>query len=93
MVVMDLFEITPGPRAGLFLEKYRLSWIAFLEADPERRVLMDSHPPVGVHFHLNSGDQILIDLKTLDEAFRFFEQKIIEHFGELEGEVYENLHV
>ena len=26
IVVMDLFEITPAPRAGLFLERYRLSW-------------------------------------------------------------------
>lgn len=92
-MVMDLFEITPAPRAGLFLEKYRLSWIAFLESDPERRVLIDSHPPVGLHFHVDSGPQILVELKTLKEALQFFEKKVIEHFGELEGVIYENFHI
>ena len=93
MVVMDVFEITPGPHPGLFLEKYRLSWIAYLENDPGRRVLMDSHPPVGLHFHLDSGPQTSVDLKTIDEAFRLFEQKVIEHFGRLEGNIYENLYL
>ena len=93
IVVMDLFEITPAPRAGLFLEKYRLSWIAFLEENPNRRVLMDSHAPVGLHFHLDSGPQISVDLKTIEEALEFFEQKVIAHFGALEGGIYENFHV
>jgi hypothetical protein len=57
---------------GLFWEKYRLSWIAFLAEDPERRVLMDSHTPVGLHFHLDSGPQVSVELKTLEEALRFF---------------------
>ena len=93
VVVMDLFEITPAPRAGLFLERYRLSWIAFLADDPERRVLMDSHAPVGLHFHLDSGPQISVELQTLEEALRFFEKKIIEHFGNLERGIYENFHI
>jgi hypothetical protein len=90
---MDLFEISPAPIAGLFLEKYRLSWIAFLADDPDRRVLVDSHAPVGLHFHLDSGHQISVDVNTLEEALRFFEQKIIEHFGEFEGGIYENFHL
>ncbi len=93
IVVMDLFEITPAPRAGLFLERYRLSWIAFLADDPDRRVLMDSHIPVGLHFHLDSGPQVSVEVKTLEEALTFFEQKVIEHFGPLEGGIYENFHV
>lgn len=93
MVVMDLFEITPAPRLGLFLEKYRLSWIAFLADNPDRRVLVDSHTPVGLHFHLDSGPQTSVEVKTLEEALRFFEQKVIEHFGELEGGIYENFHI
>lgn len=93
VVVMDLFEITPAPRAGLFLERYRLSWIAFLVDDPDRRVLMDSHAPMGLHYHLDSGPQVLVDLKTIEDALTFFEQKVIEHFGALEGGIYENFHV
>jgi len=93
VVVMDLFEITPAPRPGLFLERYRLSWIAFDQDNPDRRVLMDSHPPIGIHYHLDDGAQVPVELKTLDQALLFFEQKVIEHFGEIEGRIYEDLHV
>ena len=93
VVVMDLFEITPKPRHGLFLETYRLSWIAFAAEDPDRRVLVDSHPPLGIHYYLDSGKQIAVQLETLDQALRFFEQTVIEHFGEIEGRIYEDLHI
>jgi hypothetical protein len=93
VVVMDIFEITPVPRPGLFLDTYRLSWIAFTPEDPDRRVLMDSHPPIGIHYHVDSGEQIAIQLETVDQALRFFEKKVIEHFGEIEGSIYEDLYV
>ena len=61
--------------------------------NPDHRVLMDSHVPLGLHYLLDAGPQISVELNTLEEALAFFEQKVIEHFGELEEGINENFHV
>jgi hypothetical protein len=78
---------------GLFLECFKLSWIAFDFSNPDRKVLVDSHPPVGLHYHLDDGDQTKVELTTLDEALMFFETKVIAHFGEIEGRIYADLYI
>ncbi len=78
-IQMDLYKL-PG-RGG----KFRFSWIAFDANDPLRRVLFDSHPPKGPHFHVNE-DQEGVPFKwiSLEDSIRLFRKKVREHFGELE---------
>ncbi len=54
---------------------------------------MDAHYPYGIHYHLDQGDQIQVQHETLDEALKFFEKKVTEHFGELEESFYEDIHI
>ena len=93
VIVMDLYEISPAPISGLFLERFKLSWIAFDFDNPDKKVLVDSHPPVGLHYHLDNGVQIKVELVTLDEALMLFETKVIEHFSEIDGRIYADLHI
>jgi hypothetical protein len=93
VLVMDLYEIFPSPVDGLFLERFKLSWIAFDFENPSIKVLVDSHPPIGLHYHLNDGDQIKVKLTTLAEALMFFETKVIAHFGEIEGKIYADFYI
>jgi hypothetical protein len=93
VIAMDLYDISPSPVDGLFLERFRLSWIAFDFENPDKKVLVDSHPPVGLHYHFDNGDQIKLELTTLDEALMFFETKVIEHFGEIEGRIYADFYI
>src|SRR4051812_34339960 len=83
IVFLEIFEIYPE-RSGLFLDKYKLSWIAFDMQNVDKRVLMDAHHPFGIHYHLDSGRQIPVQFEGLDSALQFFEGKVREHFGELE---------
>jgi len=69
--------------------RWWLSWTFFRKVS----LKLDSHPPKGLHLHLDSGPQVSVEVKTLKEAIQFFEKKVIEHFGELEGAIYENFHV
>ena len=92
VVYLEILEISPN-KAGLFLERYKLSWIAFLPEAPGRRVLMDAHHPFGIHYHLDDGRQISIQHETLSGALKFFEKKVSEHFGEMEESFYEDIHI
>ena len=80
-VFMDLWSIEP-PETSLLESRFKLSWIAFDESDPNKRVLMDCHKPLGLHLHIDSGPQIPVLALTVDEAYLFFCSKITEHFGE-----------
>lgn len=93
VLVMDVYEVVPEGRKGLFLDRFRLSWIAFDPSDPEVRVLFDSHPPVGLHCHVDGGPKKALKAETLDEALLQFEWKVTQHFGELEERIYEDLHL
>lgn len=80
-VFMDLWSIDP-PEPDLLESRFKLSWIAFDESDPNKRVLMDCHKPIGLHLHVDTGPQIPVSARTLDEAYAFFRSKITEYFGE-----------
>lgn len=92
VLVMDVYEVIPDGRKGLFLGRFRLSWVAFDSEDPEVRVLFDSHPPVGLHYHIDDGPQKALKVDSLEEAVLEFEKKVVHHFGELEEKIYEDLH-
>lgn len=77
---MDLYQLEK--RADVLGSEYRFSWIAFDADDPMRRVLFDSHPPKGPHFHLDNekegqsfpwvsiGDAVAIVSREGERAFR-----------------------
>ena len=90
---MDVFEILPHPQVGLFLEKFKISWVAFDLLEPSHKVLVDSHNPKGLHHHLSDGGEEAVEATSLREAILFFEQKVESHFGELEEKIYENIHI
>lgn len=76
---MDLYQL-PGTTQS----EFRFSWIAFDPNDPARRVLFDSHPPKGPHFHLdNDADGKPFVWVSIEDAIRLFREKVSEHFGEL----------
>ena len=74
---MDLFSISGNTGAGSF----RFGWIAFDLLDPERRVLFDSHPPKGPHFHTR-GHETPFEWKGVAHALRLFVYSVIHEFGE-----------
>jgi len=53
---MELFRIA-GVEKTYHPESYRIGWIAFDPENPLKRVLFDSHPPKGLHFHLDDDKQ------------------------------------
>jgi hypothetical protein len=80
-VFMDLWSIDP-PEPSLLEGRFKLSWIAFDESEPGKRVLMDCHKPLGLHFHIDTGPQVPVTAATLEEAYAFFRSKLTEYFGE-----------
>ncbi len=80
IVEMELFRIH-GKEAAFHPEGYRLGWIAFDPEQPERRVLFDSHPPKGAHFHVDQ-DEVGISFvwKSLPKAEAMFFEMVCRHF-------------
>ncbi len=78
---MDLFDVGEGKAQGLFLDRFRFSWIFFEVENPDRRVLVDCHHPYGVHVHYDDGPQESVTAKTLDDVREFFTAAIKKHFG------------
>ncbi len=83
---MDLYELELLETEAISdsSSRYRFSWIAFDQEDPEMRVLFDSHLPKGPHFHID-GDQDGQPFAwfSIQDAIQFFHTKVTEHFGEL----------
>jgi len=79
VVEMDLFEVT-GPGAERLRGGYRFSWIAFNAQNPMERVLFDSHPPKGPHFHLDDRkNEIKIEWTSLAQAEELFFRMVARH--------------
>jgi len=78
---MDLFDVGEGKAKGLFLDRFRFSWIFFEIENPLHRVLVDCHKPFGVHVHFDDGKQEPVEVRTLDEVREFFSNAIKKHFG------------
>lgn len=53
------------------------------DRSPDERLLMDCHPPHGLHYHLASDVRVYVNPATLEEALSLFEKKVIEAFGQL----------
>jgi hypothetical protein len=83
VMAMDLYELPASESQGAQVP-YRFSWIAFDRDAPDQRVLFDSHPPKGPHFHLDGDDagQSFVWV-SISEAVALFERKVTERFGEL----------
>jgi len=78
---MDLFDVGKGKAKGLFLDRFRFSWIFFEIENPMRRVLVDCHHPFGVHVHYDDGEHELVEAETLEDVREFFARAIENHFG------------
>ncbi len=79
---MDLYKLEEASEVDG--SAFRFSWIAFDPDNPMRRVLFDSHPPKGPHFHIDedpSGQPFIWE--SVDAAIQLFQDKITAHFGEL----------
>lgn len=77
---MDLYKV-PSASSDVFdLTLYKLSWIFFNSEEPDRRVLMDNHKPIGLHLHINQGPQIPVTAMTIEEAKKIFVENIKKHF-------------
>ncbi len=83
---MDLYEIKKSQK-GLFLECYRLSWIAFDLDSPEQKILVDAHPPIGLHVHTDDEKAVPLSVQTLEEALNVFKELVERKFGELEENI------
>lgn len=80
-IYMDLFHVPGGQEKGL-PEGYKFSWIALDPSDSEARILFDCHPPKGPHLHVDS-EKVGVPYQwvSLDEAEKFFFDKVQERFG------------
>ena len=82
MISMDLFELPQTSKKTK--PQFRFSWIAFDQENPVKRVLFDSHPRKGPHFHIDGETEGQpFTWSSVPKAIELFQQKIQEHFGEL----------
>ena len=81
LVKMDLYKIQ-GKEAKEHPGGFRFSWIAFNAENPSEKVLFDSHPPKGPHFHLNN-DSLGVSFKweSLEKTEKLFFELVSQHFN------------
>ena len=82
VIAMDLYKLrTDNP--AKYPEDFRLSWIAFDPKNPRaKRILLDSHPPKGPHFHIdNRITEIPFSGLSLKESETLFFEIVCEHFN------------
>jgi hypothetical protein len=84
VIEMDLYKL-PDASTGDLGSQFRFSWIAFDEEAPNQRVLFDCHAPKGMHFHLDEDKEgRSFTCASIAEAIQLFQEKVKEHFGELQ---------
>ena len=82
VVFMKLHELSePDPSQGIFLDRYIMSWTAFLAEDPDDRILVDCHEPFGIHVHVNDQPRLSFEARSISEARSFFFEAVQSHFG------------
>ena len=54
-VIREIFKI-PASKAHEFPDGHKVSMIAFHDDDPDKRVLLDCHPPKGPHYHVGNEE-------------------------------------
>jgi hypothetical protein len=80
VVEMDVYQVS-GKDAETLPGGYRFSWIAFNTQNPMERVLFDSHPPKGPHFHIdNRKNEIKLEWTSLAQVERLFFRIVARHF-------------
>ena len=80
IIKMDLYKIH-GKNANQHPEGFRFSWIAFNSEDPVQKILFDSHPPKGPHFHIdNDPVGISIEWSSLELTEQLFFNLVAHHF-------------
>jgi hypothetical protein len=57
--------------------------IAFRDDDPERRILLDCHPPKGPHYHVGT-EEVQFEWQGLQNADDLFWKLVEAEFGKLE---------
>ena len=81
VVNMDLHKIG-GADPTVHPEGYRIGWIAFDPENPSKRVLFDSHPPKGIHFHIDGESEgISFVWKSLAKTEQMFFAMVCRHFN------------
>jgi hypothetical protein len=81
VIEMELFTIK-GKESAYYPEGYRIGWIAFDPESPEKRVLFDSHPPKGIHFHIDGDDEgVALVWRSLAETEQMFFDRVCHHFN------------
>lgn len=80
---MDLYRIEEASDDS-DAQAFRFSWITFDPDNPMRRVLFDSHPPKGPHFHIDEDPEgEPLTWVSVEAAIDLFRQKVTAHFGAL----------
>ena len=80
-VVMDLHKIR-GANPANHPDGYRVGWIAFDPENPTKRVLFDSHPPKGIHFHIDDESEgTSFVWKSLAKTEQMFFTMVCRHFN------------
>lgn len=85
-VIKEIFKI-PMAQAHHFPDGFKVSMIAYRNDLPEKRILLDCHPPKGPHYHLEN-QEVNFQWQGLDHADELFWQLVETEFGKLE-EVFE----
>jgi hypothetical protein len=80
-VSRDLYRIGEDRNLDICGPRYRYSWIAFDAFNPDRKVLFDSHPPKGPHFHIDGNEnETSLEGLSLKECESLFFEIIFDHF-------------
>lgn len=77
---MDLYRLPMVSPGAQNLADYKMSWVFFDSNDPNQRILMDNHKPIGLHLHIHSGPQVPVIAQTIEEAQKIFAEKVKEIF-------------
>lgn len=87
VIKMELFRIQ-GKNAKDHPEGFRLGWIAYSLENPQKRVLFDSHPPKGPHFHIDDEkDGTTFRWESLEKSEALFFEKVGRHFDVEAGDL------
>lgn len=84
-VIKEIYKI-PEAQAHLFPEGFKVSMIAFRDDNPERKILLDCHPPKGPHYH--RGDvEVSFQWQGLRHADALFWKLVEDEFGQLQEDL------
>lgn len=81
-IVEEIFKI-PEAQSSMFPDGFKLSFIAFRNDEPTRKVLLDCHPPKGPHYHIGEAE-FSFEWSGLEDAEKLFWQLVENEFGVIE---------